>query len=188
MQAAESEPAVPTSGGGGPNPALPPLIASLTNDGFACRENVMAEGRTFALVAEQHAIKPTKFAKVSTFWIVEDLSEPDLGAIRRFSSDAYRYALTHKRTPPRGFFGAVVCVPVALVRNVDAAAAESLMSSAAPKHWSAFEFPVVADLERHELLMFQGTPFWGAAYYRGFRAQAHARLDQLVQAAPVVAS
>ena len=115
----------------------------------------------------------TKFGVVDTFCIArcfEDiLSE---GQIETFSSNAFRFALKNKFFLPRGLGGMAIAYPLLIAENVSNSVRQFITRSYNPKHWSSFEFPVVFELSTGQLLFYQSTPAWGAAYYRSFRTEA----------------
>ena len=91
-------------------------------------------------------------------------------AHRNASVPKVRSALDNKSCfLPRGFFNGVWAYAVAIVDSLDPATAEAVRTTAPAKHWSAAEIPAVVDLSTGELTVFEKTPIWGAAFYRGFR-------------------
>ena len=114
----------------------------------------------------------TKFGNVETFFVFGEVPTPDVASIQAFSATAFQYAKAAKSFPlPCGLFEAVISYAVAIVPSLDDATAAAIRATAPKKHWAAFEVPVVCDASRGALCYFEKTPVWGAAYYRGFRAQ-----------------
>lgn len=88
----------------------------------------------------------------------------------------YSKAVFDAAVGKKGFFARnavqqLLVYPVLAVPSAEAGVAEFL-SSHWPKHWMAFEFPVVAALGTGELLLYRGTPVWQALSHAGFRKQA----------------
>ena len=88
----------------------------------------------------------------------------------------YSKAVFDAAVGKKGFFARnavqqLLVYPVLVVPSAEAGVAEFL-SSHWPKHWMAFEFPVVASIGTGELLLHRGTPVWQALAHGGFRKQA----------------
>ena len=88
----------------------------------------------------------------------------------------YSKAVFDAAVGKKGFFARnavqqLLVYPVLVVPSAKAGVAEFL-SSHWPKHWMAFEFPVVAALGTGEILLHRGTPVWQALSHAGFRKQA----------------
>lgn len=87
------------------------------------------------------------------------------------SAEALRTALKHKVAVPRGFGSGVLVYPVFVVQQAGPELV-ALTEKPAPKHWAAFEFPVVAELATGRLLRLEKTAVWGAAYFKRMRQEA----------------
>ena len=99
-------------------------------------------------------------------------------ALRQLCGTAFRYALLSKAVPlPCGLFEGVFCFPVAIVAVLDPAIADLVRDKQPPKHWAAFETPAIYESGTGKLYYFARTPFWGAAYYAGFRRQPRRILE-----------
>jgi hypothetical protein len=142
----------------------------LSQNRFRISENVTADGHTFPLVGRRTRLEPTKFGFTQTVFVFNAVSDVDGKQFQELSSASFEFARTSS-TPflPRGFGRMVLCYSVVVTSTVDEQTRKTLVANDAPKHWSAFEFPVIIDAETGRLSHFEGTPAWGAAYYRGFR-------------------
>ena len=63
-------------------------------------------------------------------------------------------------------------MPIILVDKIQESAVRSLQEDSPPKHYAAFEFPVVIDKATNSVYYFTGTPAWGAVYFEGLRQLA----------------
>jgi hypothetical protein len=121
-------------------------------------------------VARRRRFEASKFGVAENVFGLAELASADAEAIRSFSATCFRLATQGSgSTVPRALGRAVFCYAVALVHGLDEAIAAEIRSKAPAKHWAANEIPVAVDLDRKEVLYFEKTPLWGAAYYRGFR-------------------
>jgi hypothetical protein len=104
-------------------------------------------------------------------------SQPDSDQLRTFGGAVVDAALAGKIRIPRGLGSSLVVYPVLLADAIPDELKE-FISSYAPKHWSIVEFPAVVDLSSGDLVLFEKTPVWGAAYYRATRREAQDLLAQ----------
>ena len=145
-------------------------LQKLHSAGYKISTNVNYQGKTFWAVAHKSGFEITKFGNYETFFVFAEIPNLDYQTLRQFSDFAFNYAVASKSFPlPCGIFEAVSCFPVAVTENIDAATAQAVSSETPPKHWSAFEMPVVYSRSQRMLYYFQATPLWGAAYFKGFR-------------------
>jgi hypothetical protein len=146
---------------------LQTAVQRLQTDGFTIRNQ-----NYFKIVAHRSRFELSKFGNAETYFIFADVDYLDVNLMRKFSADAYNYAVQTKSSSlPCGFFESVWCFAVAVARNVDDATAYAIKTETPPSHWSAGEMRVAYDAPRHQLYYFDQTPLWGAAYYAGFRRQ-----------------
>ena len=146
---------------------LQTAIQRLLADGF-----VIMNQNYFKVVAHRSRFEITKFGNSETFFIFADIDYLNIDMMRRFSTDAFNFAMKSKTSPlPCGFFESVWSYAVGIGRNVDDMTAQVIKTETPPKHWSAGEMRVAYDAPRHQLYYFDQTPLWGAAYYAGFRKQ-----------------
>jgi hypothetical protein len=146
---------------------LQTAVQRLTADGFMIRQQ-----NYFKVVAHRSRFELSKFGNAETYFILADFDYLDSNMIRRFSADAFNYAMQTKSSSlPCGIFESVWCFAIAIAQNVDDATAYAIKTETPPSHWSAGEMRVAYDVPRHQLYYFDKTPLWGAAYYAGFRNQ-----------------
>ena len=145
---------------------------ALTAAKYRLNDGVSFESSTFRRVAYKSGFQLSKLGNVETFFVFGDVANSDPSSLKLFSANAYKYARAAKRSwLPCGLFEAVICYAVAIVDVLDDATSASIKVTAPTKHWAAFEVPVVYESSRGTYCTFEQTPIWGAAYYRGFRAQ-----------------
>jgi hypothetical protein len=161
----------------GADPYLATVQARLAADGFAWEENVPWEGSAFRAVAKRSRFAPSRFGFEDRWFLFGEFPAVDQAAVEGYSTSCFEYATKHKLNPlPRGWFRAVTCFGVALAGSVDPAAAEAIRIQQPKKHWAAIVFPAVFDRSTGELHVYEKTPMWGAAYWRGLRRAAQAAL------------
>jgi hypothetical protein len=91
--------------------------------------------------------------------------------VKDYSKAVFDAAVGKKGFLARNAVQQLLVYPVLVVPSAEAGVAEFL-SSHWPKHWMAFEFPVVVAIGTGELLLHRGTPVWQALSHGGFRKQA----------------
>lgn len=125
-----------------------------------------------ALAMRRSRFEITKFGNVDTFFVFSQFPELDVQTQASFSSRAFEWANKNKGVGlPNGFFEAVVCYTVAVTQNAHPALQQAVRQQDPPKHFGAFEVPIVYDTGANVLYFFEKTPMWGAAYYNGFRKE-----------------
>jgi len=145
----------------------------LKDDGFALEENVTYKNQTFDRVAKRTRFEIDKFGFAATSYLFARFSSPDIGSLRSFSKISFQYALRAGGIIPiaggiclpRGLYVSVGCYPVAIVDDIDKDTAETIRSQAPPKHFMAFEMPVVYSMASGTLYYCEITPMWGSFYY-----------------------
>ena len=147
-------------------------VKRLLRDGFTISEDVDYANQWFKVVAHRSRFELTKFGNSETFFVFAEIDRPTPSRIRRYSSEAFRYAKYSKQSSlPCGLCESVWCFPVAIAERVSPAVSDSVRSTEPVKHWAAAEIPVIYDQQHEELSYFEKTPIWGMAYYEGFRNQ-----------------
>ncbi|WP_239638705.1 MULTISPECIES: hypothetical protein [Halorubrum] len=121
-------------------------------------------------VFHDRSLEISKFGLVDTVFVVGTADTPAEAA--SFSKAAFEYGLSVKSKFPRGLGGNLVVYPV-VVTDTDLT---EWISEYAPKHWSAFEFPVVVYPSEGTVDYQHSTPMWGRIYYKGFRETANTTL------------
>lgn len=144
----------------------------LEADGFRITRDSSDANRQFTMVAHRSRFELTKFGNVETFFVFGSLERADQETVRKFGADAFACALRMKQFPlPRGLFEAVFCFPVCLTENLDEATIQHVRNETPPRHWSAAEIPVIYVRSTGQLVYYEKTAAWGAAYFAGFRKQ-----------------
>ena len=140
--------------------------------GFDWRDGSQMEGPGLLAAASKSGFELTKFGISEDFFAFGQFDDPDSNALRDFSARVFDYAVANKKSwLPRGLFSGVFVYAVAIVHSIDDEAALTIRQIMPPKHWSAAEIPVVLNLSNGELIFFEKTSAWGAAYYKGFRGK-----------------
>jgi hypothetical protein len=115
----------------------------------------------------------SKFGKSSTYAFVKYVEQGvDGNWMRQFSSNLFNFALKHRTGMPIGIGGSLTVYPLLITESVSFDLA-AFIKKYTPKHYSAFEFPVVLDFVHDNLYYLESTPMWGALYYSGFRKEAY---------------
>jgi len=148
----------------------------LKDEHFRIYENVTYRNQNFQYIAKRTRVEIDKFGFITTFFLFARFSSLDIGSLRDFSKKSFKYAERASGIPlaggiplPRGLFNGFVCFPVAIVDAIDTDLSEIIRSKAPPKHWAAFEMPVVYSLASRTLYCSEVTPTWGQIYYAQFR-------------------
>jgi len=149
----------------------------LKDDGFTVEENITYSGQTFDCVAKRTRFEIDKYSFAATSYLFARFSSPDISSLRNFSKISFKYALrTGGIIPlaggirlPRGLYVSVWCYPVAIVDDIDEDTAKAIRNQAPPKHFMAFEMPVVYSLASGALYYCEITPMHGGLYYDQMR-------------------
>jgi len=136
------------------------------------------QAQGYKYVARRTRFEISKFGMAETFFTFAEIPNLMPDVLQQFSNASFRFAKSNKTIPlPCGLFEAVFCFAVAITANLNAQTAAYVRENAPIKHWSAFEMPVVFDLASGGLYYFEKTPFWGGAYYAGFRREIQSNLN-----------
>ncbi|MFC2005414.1 hypothetical protein ACFLVG_00410 [Chloroflexota bacterium] len=142
----------------------------LKAEGFRIDENITWMNQTFEYTAKRIRLEIEKFGFVGTFFLFAKFSSLDRDSLAYFSAESFKYAeKVHGILLPRGLFYGIVCFPIAIVDAIDTDTAEIIYSKEPPKHWAAFEMPVVYSLVSKTLHYCVLTPTWGWIYYDQLR-------------------
>jgi hypothetical protein len=157
---------------------LQTVLQNLAEAGFVVSEPPNTSDPAIRAVARRTRLELTKFGFSETFFVFRQFESLTLPALRKFSSDAFRFAKKTRKIPlPCGLLESVWCFAVAIAERADSETTKSVRNDVPPKHWAAAEMPVVYHVTDGSLDYFQKTPLWGAAYYSGFRTQIQQLLD-----------
>jgi hypothetical protein len=163
---------------------LSQITQRLKADGFVIEENITYKGQTFDYVAKRTRFEIDKFGFAATSYILARFASPDISSLRNFSQISFKFALRAGGIIPlgsgirlpRGLYVSVWCYPVAIVDDIAKAIKEAIRSQAPPKHFMAFEMPVVYSLESGELYYCEVTPIHGGLYYDQMRLTINSML------------
>ena len=139
----------------------------LAADGFRCSDAVTYKSHTFRFVAKRTRFQLDWGGFATIFFVFAEFASVDEATIKEFARRAFDYARKSSGVPllPRGLYGNLTCLPVAVVDRVDSCTAGAVCSDTPPKHWGAAEMPVVYDLSTTELHYFRKTPRWRALFW-----------------------
>jgi hypothetical protein len=128
----------------------------------------------FDKVFKRSRIKASKFGKVDTYCSVRYMPEGATGEeLKIFSEKTYELCMRHRTGAPLGFGAMMVVYPLIIIENISKELA-SFIKTYCPKHFASAEFPSVLDLSTNYLYYYEETPFWGYAYYSGYRKEVYA--------------
>ncbi len=113
------------------------------------------------------------FGKCSTYSFVKYVERGiDGNWMRQFSSNLFEFAYNHRKGIPIGLGGSLIVYPLLITDSVSFELA-AFLKTYTPKHYAAFEFPVVMDFINETLYYLETTPLWGSLYFSGFRKEVH---------------
>jgi hypothetical protein len=92
-------------------------------------------------------------------------------AIRGFSQTVFNFGSSQKKLLARSSFQPLLVFPV-LVAQSCPSEAQSFLNSYWPKHYQAYEFPVVVTLVSKGIFHHTSTPLWGMAFHGGIVREA----------------
>jgi len=114
----------------------------------------------------------SKLSLVDTFCILMHAPATMTPAqIEAISAQTFTYGLRHKTALPRILGSFVIVYPVLIMDCVPDDLREFMQRGYLPKHYIAFEFPVIVELITRRLYHTTATPLWGSAFYCGFRQE-----------------
>ncbi len=124
---------------------------------------------------EQFEVKwlASKLKQFSFVSLREKITESEL---REYSARCIRTALQEYKGLPRGFQNGVVSFNVLAGLDIDQSAID-FATKRPDKHFSAFEMPVLVDLNAQRIYYYSSTPMWGAIYYKHFREYIQKNFD-----------
>ena len=114
--------------------------------------------------------------QLNTFVIVGETEQPiDAQLLESFSAACFEYAIKNHKGWPRGLQAGINSIAVLKGKTTDDA--RILAMNFSKKHFSAFEIPVVFDVEEQKAYRYLKAPVWGTIYYPYFSK----RIDALAQ-------
>ncbi len=121
-----------------------------------------------AIASAYEVSKFGKMTRVITVTSMENVTTSDL--VTDFSSLATMFSFDIRGSLlPRGFGGGLLSIPTIVSDGFGEEIKKWIGRNRPPKHWAAFEFPVLVSTVDRQIYYYKKTPLWGAAYYRGFR-------------------
>src|SRR6267143_2580174 len=147
------------------------LSAGFSVLGFSVNRGVRLDPYLLEIVAVTSAYEASKFGKMTRIvpvTSIDNVTTPDL--VKDFSSRAMKYCLDNRDSLlPRGFGGSLLSVPTIVSEGFPEEIKKWIGGNRSPRHWAAFEFPVLVSTVDRQIYYYKKTPLWGAAYYGGFR-------------------
>jgi len=106
--------------------------------------------------------------QLNTFVIIGTANNNiDKQTIEAFSKSCFEFALKNHKGWPRGLQAGVASIAILQGNNIDKSARE-FCEKLSKKHWSAFEVPVLYDLEEKKAVRYIKKPIWGTIYFPFF--------------------
>ncbi|SHF27528.1 hypothetical protein [Pedobacter caeni] len=106
--------------------------------------------------------------QLNTFIIIGETEELiDKNKIEQFSNACYEYAIKNNQGWPRGLQSGIGAVAILKGKSIDRSAAV-FCEKLTKKHFSAFEVPVLYDLEKKKTIRYLTRPLWGTIYFPYF--------------------
>jgi len=116
------------------------------------------------------AYEASKFGKMTRFITAASMDNVDVNTVRDFSSRATQFSLENRESLlPRRFGGSLLSVPTIVSMSFGDDVKDWIGKNRSPRHFAAFEFPVLVSTGDRHIHYYQKTPIWGGAYYGGFR-------------------
>ncbi len=149
------------------------IVKNLTSKNYDIQENIDFNGLNFEFVGHSAPLQASKFGKNDYFVVGYIMQNPSIEDIRDFSAQVFEFAKDHRANKLLpGIFGGYWSLPVILVDGLQTKVAVAIEQKSPPKHYAAFEFPIVIDSNTNRVHYFMGTPAWGAVYFEGLRELA----------------
>jgi hypothetical protein len=95
----------------------------------------------------------------------------DTRLLDAYNKSLFDHALRNKGFFARNAFQSVLVYQVIITEGAGPEV-QRYLDSYWPKHWMAFEFPVVVDIGANRILSHSGTPIWGLAFHGAFKKEA----------------
>jgi len=149
----------------------------LAANGFSPLSTGTYQPQGYKYAVRRSRFEITKFGMAETFFTFAEIPNLSPAVLQQFSAGSFALVNKHKVVSlPNGLFVALFCYAVAITENLSPETIGFIKNTAPIKHWSAFEMPVAMDVANGNLVYFEKTPVWGAAYYAGFRREIEANL------------
>ena len=105
--------------------------------------------------------------QMNTFIIVGEAPSVNRPQMEAFSNAAFEYSLKNNKGWRRGLQSGVTSLCILKSASIDPGAIQFCEKSP-PKHWSAFEVPVLYNTIDKTKYRYKSTPNWGRLYYPYF--------------------
>ncbi|HYV91489.1 MAG TPA: hypothetical protein VE978_06890 [Chitinophagales bacterium] len=106
--------------------------------------------------------------QLNTFIIIGSTNHIiDKQVIENFSKSCFTYSLKNNKGWPRGLQAAVGSISILQGKLIEKDAIE-FCERTSKKHWSAFEIPVLYNIDQRKCFRFTTNPLWGAIYFPFF--------------------
>lgn len=106
--------------------------------------------------------------QLNTFVIIGKTTDKiDKQAIENFSKNCLEYSLKNQKGWPRGLQAVVGSIAVLQCSAMDSGARE-FCEKPSKKHWSAFEIPVLYNIDEKKPIRYIKAPIWGTIYFPFF--------------------
>ena len=99
--------------------------------------------------------------------------------IESFSASCFEYALKNNKGWYRGFQAAVGSIAILKGKSIEPDAVQ-FCEKLSKKHWSAFEIPVLYNIDMKKCIRFTSNPIWGAIYFPYFAKTIDRITDQFI--------
>jgi hypothetical protein len=108
------------------------------------------------------------FTKLKIFTIITEFEFVDREILKSYVEACYEYSRKNYKGLIRGIQNGFVSIPVLAAHKIDESAIQ-FIETELKKHFSAFDFPVLIDMENEKTIYSTKTPIWGKMYYGYFR-------------------
>ena len=148
------------------NDYLARITERLKTNGFVISNNKSYKGQLFDFIAKRKRFEMERFGFFTTIFLFSSLNNPSLKVLNDFSTKSFQYAIqSDKLHFTRGFLYGILCIPVAIIDDVDEDMIKVIHNSDFPKHWAASEKLVVFSTKTNGLYYSEKTPDWGSMYH-----------------------
>lgn len=159
------------------NSWLQQVSQRLTANGYYSMPTEKYHPQNFMYAAHRSRFEITKFGIAEYFFTFTEVPNLTVGLLQQFSNASFWFAKANKSTSlPDGWFSFTASFAVAITTNLHPQFADYIRATESVKHWGSHEMSAVFDLANGGLYYYEGTPLWGAAYYRGYRKEIRANL------------
>jgi hypothetical protein len=153
------------------------IAPKLAANGFSPLAPAIYQPQGYKYIARKSGFELSKFGMADYFFTFAEIPDLTPAMMSQFSAASFNLANANKAVGlPNGFFSFMACFAVAITENLNQETANFIANTTPPAHWASNEIPVAFDLTSKNLVYFQNTPVWGAAYFAGFRRRIEANL------------